>query len=95
MLDSRGIPANGGWRGETRAPEKSGWSLAYRSEEAEPSEREKKKSPAVDYHGRHHHHDDGIWLTTSYVSVTDFWSSRTCDVLTNDHNMSHDSIGQI
>ena len=60
-------------------------------------EREKgeKKSPAGDYHGRHHHHDDGIWLTTSYVSVTDFWSSRTCVVLTNDHNMSHDSIGQI
>ena len=40
--------------------------------------------------------DVSIWLTTtSYVSVTDFWSSRTCAVLINDHNMSHDSIASI
>lgn len=53
---------------------------------AELVERKKERN----YHGRHHH--DGIWLTTSYVSVTDFWSSHTCGVLINDHNMSHDSI---
>ena len=99
FTQSRHTPSNGGRRGEMRAKKKNRRSLSPRSDWAEPKvterKNEKKTSPAADYHGRHHDDDDGIWLTTSYVSMTDFWSSRTCVVLTNDHNMSHDSIGQI
>ena len=84
-----------------RGKEKNRRSLTPRSDKAEPEVTERKRTKKKKYPPLPiimvviNDDDDGIWLTTSYVSMTDFWSSRTCVVLTNDHNMSHDSIGQI